>query len=108
MSTPTSPRSSPISGADRAGELRAREHGDDGTKAVALAQSQRVGRTIDCLHDLYLSDLATKQSILQEVRNALYDNAMRLRAYNHASTLVSGTILRAGRGCDAAITGVSQ
>jgi len=77
------------------------------TKAAATAQALRVGRTIDCLHDLYVPDLATKKAILQSVRNALYDNAMRLRAYNHASTLLSGTIMRAGRGCDAAITGVS-
>ena len=78
------------------------------TKIAAVAQAQRVGRTIDCLHDLYSPDLATKQAILQNLRSALYDNAMRLRAYNHASTLLSGTIMRAGRGCDTAITGVSQ
>lgn len=76
------------------------------TKVAAVAQGQRVGRTIDCLHDLYLPDLKTKQAILQNVRNALYDNGLRLRAYNHASTLLSGTILRAGRGCDPAITRV--
>ncbi len=76
------------------------------TKVAAVAQAQRVGRTIDCLHDLYLPDLKSKQAILQSVRNALYDNGLRLRAYNHASTLLSGTILRAGRGCDPAITRV--
>ena len=78
------------------------------TKDAASAQAQRVGRTIDCIHDLYVADLSTKQTIVQSVRNALYDNAMRLSAYNHASTLVSGTLLRAGHGCDPAITGVSQ
>ncbi len=76
------------------------------TKAAAVGQAQRVGRTIDCLHDLYLPDLKTKQAILQNVRNALYDNGLRLRAYNHASTLLSGTILRAGQGCDPTITRV--
>ncbi len=77
------------------------------TREGALAEAQRVGRTIDCLHDLYAPDLATKQTTLQNVRNALYDSALRLRAYNHASTLVSGAVLRAGHGCDPAITGVS-
>jgi hypothetical protein len=77
------------------------------TKDMASAQALRVGRTIDCLHDLYAADLSTKQTILQNVRDALYDNAMRLGAYNHASTLVSGTLLRAGHGCDPTITGVS-
>jgi len=78
------------------------------TKPVAVAQAQRVGKTIDCLHDLYTPDLTTKKAILQDVRNALYDNALRLRAYNHASTLVSGAIFHGGHGCDSAITGVSQ
>jgi hypothetical protein len=77
-------------------------------RAAALAQAQRVGRTIDCLHDLYASDVATRQGILVKMRSALYDNALRLRAYNHASTLISGSIFHGGHGCDAAITGVSQ
>jgi hypothetical protein len=77
------------------------------TKRAAVAQAQRVGRTIDCLHDLYAGDLTTKQEILRNVRSALYDNGMRLTAYNHASTLVSGTLFRTGHGCDFAITGVS-
>jgi len=78
------------------------------TKVVALAQAQRVGRTIDCLHDLYAPDVATRQGILIKVRSALYDNALRLGAYNHASTLVSGSIFHGGHGCDSAITGVFQ
>ena len=81
---------------------------DGATKAAALAQAQRVGQTIDCLHDLYFPDLLTKQAILQNLRNALYNNGMRWRAYNHASTLLSGTVLRVGRGCDSTVTGVTQ
>jgi hypothetical protein len=78
------------------------------TKAAALAQAQRVGRTIDCLHDLYAPDVATRQGILIKIRSALYDNALRLGAYNHAGTLVSGSIFHGRHGCDSAITGVSQ
>jgi hypothetical protein len=78
------------------------------TKVAASAQAQRVASTVDCLHDLYVSNLSTKQTIVQDVRNALYNNALRLGAYNHASTLVSGTLLYTGQGCDPAITGVDQ
>jgi hypothetical protein len=81
---------------------------DGTTKDAALAQAQRVGRTIDCLHDLYVDDLLIKQTILQVIRSALYDNALRLTAYNHASSLVSGSLFRASHGCDPAITGVSR
>lgn len=77
------------------------------TRSAAVAQATRVGRTIDCLHDLYVTNLPAKQQLLQNLRSALYDNALRLRAYNHASTLVSGTVFRAGHGCDATITGVT-
>jgi hypothetical protein len=83
--------------------------GTGGTsKAAALAQASRVGRTIDCLHDLYSSDLGRKKTILEDIRDALYDNALRLGAYNHASTLVSGTLLQGGHGCDPAITGTMR
>jgi hypothetical protein len=78
------------------------------TKTAAVAQAQRVGKTIDCLHDLYASDVMTRKDILLKIRSALYDNAQRLGAYNHASTLVSGSIFHASHGCDSAITGVSQ
>ena len=78
------------------------------TKAAALAQVQRVGRTLDCLYDLYAPDLAARQVVLIKVRSGLYNNAQRLAAYNHASTLVSGSIFHLGHGCDQAITGVSR
>ncbi len=83
--------------------------GTDGTtRAAAIAQAGRVARTIDCLHDLYAGNLATKRALLEEIRDALYDNALRLGAYNHASTLVSGTLLLGGHGCDPTITGISR
>jgi hypothetical protein len=78
------------------------------TNGAAVAQAQRVGRTIDCLYDLYAPDNATRTDILFKIRSGLYDNALRLGAYNHASTLVSGSIFDMGHGCDSAITGVSQ
>lgn len=79
----------------------------DATHAAAMSEAQRVGMTLGCLHDLYAGDSATATELLRQIRYALYDNAARLRAYNHASTLVSGGVLHATHGCDPELTGVT-
>jgi hypothetical protein len=76
------------------------------TRSAAHARAQRVGLTLACVRELYGANTGEATASLAQIRYALYNNGARLRAYNHASTLVSGTILRPGRGCDPAVTGV--
>lgn len=79
-----------------------------GTKGEAAIQVQRVAKTLACVHALYTPNVEGASELLSQIRLALYNNAARLRAYSHASTLLSGTVLRTARGCDPAITGMTR
>ncbi len=74
------------------------------TQAAATGQQVRVVKTIDCLAVSYGRD--QRRALVRTIGAALFNNALRWRAYLTADKLLSGTILPPpSKGCDPAIVG---